>query len=74
MKEKQVEKELWAREKDLLQFISNKDINYFIKIVKSLEDLGILSDGVAETVRHEIKEQEDKIVGALLAHLAASIV
>ena len=69
-----MEKELWAREKDLLHFISNKDINYFIKIIKSLEDLGTLSDGVTETVKHEIKEQEDKFVGALLAHLAASIV
>ena len=58
----------------MLHFISNKDINYFLKIIKSLEDLGILSDGVTETVKHEIKEQEDKFVGALLAHLAASIV
>ena len=35
--------------------ISNKDMNDIIKIVKSLKDLGVLIDGVTETVKHEIK-------------------
>ena len=35
-------------------FISNEDINDIIKIIKSLEDLGVLIDGVTETVIHEI--------------------
>ena len=29
-------------------FISNEDINYIIKIIKSLEDLGVLVDKVTE--------------------------
>ena len=31
-------------------------MNDFIKIIKSLEDLGVLLDGVTETVKHEIKK------------------
>ena len=33
-----------------------KDMNVIIKIIKSLKDLGVLSDGVTETVKHEIKK------------------
>ena len=31
-------------------------MNDIIKIIKSLEDSGVLIDGVTETVKHEIKE------------------
>ena len=33
-------------------------MNDIIKIIKSLEYLGELVDGVTETVKHEIKKQE----------------
>ena len=46
-------------------------MNDTIKTIKSLEDLGILIDGVAETVKDEIKKQEGGFLGALLAPLAA---
>ena len=36
-------------------FISNEHLNDFIKIIKSLEASGVLTDGVTETVKHEIK-------------------
>ena len=36
-------------------FISNEDINDIIKIIKSLEDSNVLFDGITETVKHEIK-------------------
>ena len=39
-------------------FISNKDMDYFIRIVKSLENSGLLIDGTTETVQHEIKENK----------------
>ena len=45
-----------------------------IKIIKSLECLGALIDGVAETVKHEIDKQEGGFLGALLASLATSLV
>ena len=37
-------------------FISNEDMNDIIKIIKSLEDSGILIDAVTETVKDEIKK------------------
>ena len=45
-------------------------MNDIIKIIKSLEDSGVL----IETVKHEIKKQESRFLGALLARLAASLV
>ena len=36
--------------------ISNDEINDIIKIVKSLEDSGLLLKGVSETVQNEVKE------------------
>ena len=37
-------------------FILNEDMNDIIKIIKSLEDSGILIHGVMETVKHEINK------------------
>ena len=39
-------------------FISNEDMNDIIKVIKALEDLGVLIDGVTETVKHEIKDKK----------------
>ena len=55
-------------------FISNENMNDIMKIIKSLEDSGVLIDGVTETVKHEIKKQKGGFLGALLAPLAASLV
>ena len=44
-------------------------MNDIIKIIKSLEGSGV----VTETVKHEIKKQERRILGALLAPLTTSI-
>ena len=49
-------------------------MNDIIKIIKSLEDSGVLIDGVTQTVKDEIKKQEGGFLGALLAPLAASLV
>ena len=54
--------------------ISNEDMNDIIKIIKSLEDLVVLIDGVTERVKDEIKKQEGGCLGALLAPLATSLV
>ena len=45
-----------------------------LKSKKLLEDSGVLTDGVTETVKHEINKQEGGFIGALLAPLAASVV
>ena len=44
-----------------------------IKIKKSLENSGILIDGVSETVKHQIKKQEGRFLGMLLVTLGASV-
>ena len=45
-----------------------------IKIIKSLEDSGVLIDGVTKTLKNEIKKTRGGFLGALLAPLAASLV
>ena len=42
--------------------------------IKSLEDSGVFIDGVTETVKYKIKNQEGGFRGAYLALLAASLV
>ena len=41
--------------------ISNDEMEDIIKIVKSLEDSGLLLKGVSETVQNEAKEQKRRI-------------
>ena len=41
--------------KGITLVISNKDMDDVIRIIKSLENLGVFIDGVSETVKHEIK-------------------
>ena len=67
-------KEALRKRKRLPLFISNEDMNDIIKIKNSQEDLGVLFDGVTETVKHEIKKQEGRFLGAILASSAASLV
>ena len=44
-----------------------------LKIVKSLEDSGILLDGITETVKNEVKEQKGGFLSILLGILGASL-
>ena len=46
--------------------ISNNEIEDIIKIVKSLEDSGLLLKGVTETVQNEVKEQKGVFLSILL--------
>ena len=61
-------------ERGFTLFSSNEDMNNFIKIIKSLQNLGVLIDSVAETLKHETKKQEAGFFAALLAPLDASVV
>ena len=49
-------------------------MNDIIKVIISLEDSGVLIGGVTGTVKYEIKKQEGRFLGALLAPLAALLV
>ena len=53
--------------------ISNKDMEDLIKIVKSLEDSGLLLKGVTELVQNEVKEQKGGFLSMLLGMLGASL-
>ena len=53
--------------------ISNNEIEDLIKIVKSLEDSGLLLKGVTESVQNEIKEQKGGFLSMLLDTLGASL-
>ena len=53
--------------------ISNNEIEDLIKIVKSLEDSGLLLKGVTESVQNEIKKQKDGFFSMLLGTLGASL-
>ena len=44
-----------------------------LKIVKSLEDSGVLLKGVSETIQHEAKEQRGGFLSILLGTLDASL-
>ena len=44
-----------------------------IKIVKSLEDSGLLLKGITESVENEIKEQKGGFLSMLLGTLGASL-
>ena len=55
------------------QIISNDDMQDVLKIVKSLEDSGLLLDGVTETVKNEVTEQKGGFLSMLLGTLGASV-
>ena len=48
-------------------------MEYIIKIAKSLEDSGLLSKGVSETIQNEAKEQKRGFLSMLLVTLGASL-
>ena len=50
--------------------ISN-EIHDIIKIIKSLEDSGLLIEGVSKTVQNELKEQKGGFLSMLLGKLGA---
>ena len=52
--------------------ISNDEMDDILKIVKSLEDSGVLLKGVSETIQHEAKEQRGGFLSMLLGTLGAS--
>ena len=53
--------------------IANKDMNDTTKIIKNLEDSGILLKGVTRTVENETKEQKGGFLSMLLGILGASL-
>ena len=53
--------------------ISNEEMNHIMKIVQALEDSNILLNGVAKTIKDEIKEQKGGFLSMLLGTLGATL-
>ena len=53
--------------------ISNDEMDDILKIVKCLEDTGVLLKGVSETIKHEAKEQRGGFLSMLLGTSGASL-
>ena len=53
--------------------MSNNEIEDIIKIVKSLQDFGLLIKGLTETVQNEVNEQKGGFLSMLLGTLDASL-
>ena len=53
--------------------ISNDEMDDILKIVKSLENSGVLLKGVSETIQHEAKEQRAGFLSMLLGTLGTSL-
>ena len=52
--------------------ISNKEMKDIMKVVKSLEESGLLMKGASETIENEAKEQKDGFLGILFGTLAVT--
>ena len=53
--------------------ISNDEMDDILKIFKSVENSGVLLNGVSETIQHEAKEQRGGFLSILLGTLGASL-
>ena len=53
--------------------ISNEEMNDIMKIVKSLEESGLLTKGVSETIEDEAEEEKRGFLGMYLGTLGASL-
>ena len=61
------------RSGNITLIISNDEFNDIIRIIKSLEDSGLLIKGVTEAVLNEVKEQKGGFLSTLLGTLGASL-
>ena len=68
-----IHKKILGRGNHTTLIISNNETNDILKIVKSLENSGLLLKGVSETIKNEAKEQKGRFLSMLLGTLGASL-
>ena len=68
-----IKKILGSGHNNTVLITSNDEINDIIKIVKSLEDSGLLLKGVTETVQNEVKKQNGGFLSMFLGTLGANL-
>ena len=64
---------LGSRQNNTTLIISNDEMDNILKVIKSLEDSGVLLKGVSETIQHEAKERRGGFLSMLLDTLGASL-
>ena len=69
----QQQMQLFKRKGTTALIISNEEMEDIMKIVKSLEESGLLIKGMSETIKNEIKVQKGGFLPILLGTLATSI-
>ena len=68
-----IHKKILGSGNNTILIISNKDMDDLIKIVRSLEDSGLLLKGVTESIQNEVKEQKGGFLSMLIGTLGASL-
>ena len=68
-----INKKILGSGNQITLIISNEDMQDLLKILKSLEESGILLDGITETVETEVKERKGGFLSMLLGTLGASL-
>ena len=68
-----IQKKILGSGNNTTLIISNDEAEDIIKMVKSLEDSGLLLTGVSETIQNEKKEQKGGFLSMLLGKLGASL-
>ena len=59
--------------KGFILFISNEDINYNIKIIKSLKGSNVSIDDITETEKYEIKKMRKRTSSRFVSNFGRSI-
>ena len=67
-----IQKKIFGSRTTAIKF-SIEDLNDIMKIVKSVENVGLLIKGVSETDENEVKEQKEELPDILAATLCASL-
>ena len=67
-----IQKKIYGSGTAALTF-SNEEMDDIMKIIKSLEESGLLIKGIREVTKNEAKEQKSRFLSILLRTLAASI-
>ena len=68
-----IHKKILGSDHNTTLIISNDEMKDILKIVKSLEDSGLLLEGVSETIKNEAKAQKGGFLSMLLGTLGASL-
>ena len=67
-----IQKSMFGSGITTLRFL-NKDLNDLIKVIKVLEDHGVLLKGITKTAQNEVKSQKCGFLSMLLGTLGASL-